>query len=84
MAVSSKLRSFQANLGPLFCLFCLGQDKICNPYAGTHSPNYLLDKDLIVWGHHIRSSINSESSETRRVVLKYSRSNQYLPKISAK
>ena len=52
MAVSSKLRSFQANLGPLFCLFCLGQDKICNPYAGTHSPNYLLDKDLIVWGHH--------------------------------
>ena len=54
------------------------------PHTCDIGPNYLLDKDLIVWGHHIRSSINSESSETRRVVLKYSRSNQYLPKISAK
>ena len=80
--IQAKTRQFQAKLDLFFILISFGV-KITSDTCDI-GPNYLLDKDLIVWGHHIRSSINSESSETRRVVLKYSRSNKYLPKISTK
>ena len=49
--VAAKSKQIQGILGPLFCLFCLGQGKICNTH--THRPEFLLDKDLFVWGHQI-------------------------------
>ena len=49
--VAAKSKQIQGILGPLFCLFCLGQGKISNTRV-----NYLLDKILLIWGHHINQS----------------------------
>ena len=55
--IQAKTRQFQAKLDLFFILISFGV-KITSdigplgPHTCDIGPNYLLDKDLIVWGHH--------------------------------
>ena len=48
--IQAKTRQFQAKLDLFFILISFGV-KITSDTCDI-GPNYLLDKDLIVWGHH--------------------------------